>query len=437
MEGSSTLVGIATGTPDGGVAIVRLSGPTAFAILEGLAQRTNAARRLVRRVLRLADGQAEDALVVEMPAPASFTGEDVVELHVHAGRRNVRAVVDRCLALGAVAAGRGDFSRRAFERGRLTLDEAEGLAAVIAAQTEEGLRQAKRLAAGEVGREVDARATEVIELRAEVEANLDFPEDVDPADVGRWLAEVEEISANVRRWLGGFEAGRRAREQARVVLAGPPNAGKSSLFNALLGTERTIVAAIAGTTRDFVEADVEVGNHCAVLVDTAGLRETSEEIEAAGIARSEGQVEGADVVLWVEASDAPALEPPPTDAMLLRIETKRDVRTTRPEALGVVLVGARAREGIDDIRRALQEWFASDGAAPWIGLRRHRDRAVDAVEALARAEGHLREDSGLELVAFELAIAHTRLAEIRGRSALGPVATEVMDLVFSRFCIGK
>ena len=184
MTTSTTIVGVATGTPDGGVAIVRLSGPAALAIASGLCGALGPARRLVRRSLRLGGAATDDALVVAMPGPDSFTGEDVVELHVHAGRRNVDAVVRACLDAGAVAATAGAFTRRAFEAGRLTLDEAEGIAAIVGAQTEAALAQARRLAAGELGREVEAVGEALLELRAEVEANLDFPEDVEPSALG-------------------------------------------------------------------------------------------------------------------------------------------------------------------------------------------------------------------------------------------------------------
>ena len=249
MKERETLVGVATGRPDGGVAIVRLSGPRARAIAEAVVEgELPAARRLARRRIDLGGGEHEDGLVVLMPGPASFTGEDVVELHVHAGERNVAAVVRALLERGGRAAGAGDFSRRAFELGRLGLDEAEGIAAIIGAQTDAALAQARRLASGELGRAVEAERRGLVELRAEIEANLDFPEDVDSGDVSRWRDEASERAAAVGRWLARFEAGRRARAKARVVLAGPPNAGKSSLFNALLGRPRALVADQPGTS---------------------------------------------------------------------------------------------------------------------------------------------------------------------------------------------
>lgn len=431
----STLVGVATGTPDGGVAIVRLSGTAAQRIASELGAEPSAARALVRRRLVVVGG-AEDALVVWMPGPRSFTGEDVVELHVHGGERNVAAIVEACLRAGATAAGPGDFTRRAFELGRLTLDQAEGIAALVGAQTDAALQQARRLVAGELGHEVERLGEAVGDLRAEIEANLDFPEDVAEGDVERWGRELDVICGDVERWLEGFEAGRRAREKARIVLAGLPNAGKSSLFNALVGEERAIVAEVPGTTRDYVEADVEFGPYSGVLVDTAGIRETEEFIEAQGVARSRVQIERADVVLWVESAvEAGGLheELEPTDAHVIRIESKRDLGCRRPGWHGVAMPG----HGVEGLRDEIRAWFQAGAARAWIGLARHRERASEARELLASARVGVSAGGPWEGVAFELAAAHARLGEITGRSVLGPVGEDVLARIFSRFCIGK
>lgn len=432
----STLVGVATGTPDGGVAIVRVSGPQAAGVLAALGVgETPPPRRLVRRPLQLGSGQTEDGLVAWMPGPRSFTGEDVAELHVHAGERNVRAVVEACLRAGATAAGRGDFSRRAFELGALSLDQAEGIAAVIGAQTDEALTQARRLAAGELGRAVESIREGVIGLRTEVEANLDFPEDVDEGHVARWREEVSEMLGRVQRWLAGFEAGRRGRERARFVLAGPPNAGKSSLFNALLGRRRALVADVPGTTRDYVEAEYAVGPHGAWLIDTAGIRGDAGAIEAAGIEMSREQVEQADLVLWIQGSDSADVERPDFGAPVLEIETKRDLGTRRASAIGVTLGESPA--GLEDVEAELARWFAEGRDQAWIGLARHRDRAAETVDALERAATLLGDEGALELIAFELGVAESRLAAITGRTQLGPIGDEVLDRIFSSFCIGK
>lgn len=425
-----TIVGVATGTPDGGVAVVRLSGGEAGAIATELCGSLPVARVLARRGLRLADG-VEEALVVWMPGPGSFTGEDVVELHVHAGGRNVRSVMAAVLAQGAVAAEAGEFSRRAFECGRLGLEQVEGIAALIAAQTDAAVEQARRLVSGELGREVDLRVAEIHALRCEVEAGLDFPEDVSPGELRRWDGELALLSGGLEAWLGRFAAGQRSRERARVVLAGPPNAGKSSLFNALLGRERAIVSPLPGTTRDYVEASLELGGREVVLVDTAGLRVAESSIEDAGISRSREQIGGADLLIWVEAADSEQSEWPGGE--VLAVESKRDLGCRRPGWVGA----SATADGVAEVRRALARWIEERTLEPWIGLARHRDRVDDCVAALREARQLVNEGGGPELIAFQLGIAARRLAEVSGRGSLGPVGEEVLASIFSRFCIGK
>nr|WP_263430279.1 GTPase [Nannocystis pusilla] len=368
-----------------------------------------------------------------MPGPRSFTGEDVVELHVHAGARNVGRIVAALQERGARAAGPGEFTRRAFEHGRLSLEQAEGIAALIAARTSAAIDQARRLVAGELGREVEALRSAVGDLRAEIEANLDFPEDVTDGDVSRWREELLRHEATARAWLGSFAAGQRARERARVVIAGPPNAGKSALFNALLGRSRAIVSPTPGTTRDYVEAELELDGLEVVLVDTAGLRQaTSDSIEHEGIGRSREQIAGAELVVWLEPADTATADAPPSSG--LRVESKRDLGRRRPDWLGV---SAQTGEGLAALRSEIAGLVRGDETAPWIGLARHRDRASDAAAAMASASSLLATAAPLELVAFELGVAERQLAEITGRDALGPIGEDVLARIFSQFCIGK
>ncbi|NVB37941.1 50S ribosome-binding GTPase [Pseudenhygromyxa sp. WMMC2535] len=451
----STLAGVATGTPDGGVAIVRISGPAATRVAAALVEGAlPAARRAGLRHLRLrpeADAGAasepvehgtEQAVVVVMPGPRSFTGEDVVELQIHAGERNVAEVLEACLAAGAVAAGPGDFSRRAFELGRMTLDQAEGVAALIGARTQAALEQARRLVAGELGEEVEDMRARVGQLRVEIEANLDFPEDVAAADEARFAATAQALAARVEGWLARFEAGRRARSRARVVIAGPPNAGKSALFNALLGRRRALVSDLAGTTRDFLEAELSVpklGVDAEVeltLVDTAGLREdTADELERAGVALGREQLEGADLIVWVEGADQPAGSEDIPALAQLRVENKADLEVDSPRQ-GWLRVSAHTGAGLDELRAAIGDALSPPGEQ-WIGLARHRERAAEALAALVEARALLAGGEGLELAAFSLTVADRRLGEITGRAALGPMGAEILDAIFSRFCIGK
>ncbi len=429
----TTIVGVATGTPDGGVAIVRLSGPQARSITETIVGSLAAPRVLARRRLRDGRSVGDDALVVWMPGPRSLTGEDVVELHVHAGRLNVQRVIASLLERGAIAAGPGEFTRRAFEHGRLSLEQAEGIAALIAAQTDAGVEQARRLIAGELGRDVESLRATVGELRGEIEANLDFPEDVAAGDVRRWCEEIAGFSSTLEGWTRRFAAGQRTRGRPRVVIAGPPNAGKSALFNALLQQSRAIVSPVPGTTRDYVEAELWIGGREVRLVDTAGLRDGSDAIEVEGIARSREQIEGAEVVLWVEASDATevaVLEGP----RVIVVENKIDLGRRRAAWIGV---SARSGDGMGELRAAIEEAMRGPEEEPWIGLARHRDRAEAAAKALADARVELEREGPLEIAAFLLGSAERELGEITGRSALGPVGDEVLTRIFARFCIGK
>ncbi len=438
MVAPSTLVGIATGTPDGGVAIVRISGPRAREIVEAQVGSLPEPRMLGLR--RLA---GEAILVAFMPGPRSFTGEDVVELHVHAGEYNVAGVLESMLAAGAHAAGPGDFSRRAFEHGRLGLDQVEGIAALIGARTQAALEQAKRLVAGELGREVGVVLTALERLRIEIEANLDFPEDVDPTDEQRWTSECQRLQGELAGWLGRFETGRRARAKARVVLAGPPNAGKSALFNALLGRRRALVSDQPGTTRDFVEAELTIAGRELTVIDTAGLRSSADELERAGVELGREQLASADLVVWIEGSD-----------QALRADWQREHEAIASMAIPVLCVENKADLGRGGGRST---WLAVSALDPtsleplhaaitlalgqlgdgWIGLARHRDRAHEASLGLAEAHEQLQAGAGLELVAFALARAQQRLGEITGLTGLGPVGVDVLHAIFSSFCIGK
>lgn len=429
-------MGVATGTPDGGVAIVRLSGSRAIALAQAVViGELPPARKLALRRLQ----NHEQALVVVLPGPRSFTGDDTVELQIHAGVRNVAELVDRLIDAGAEPAGPGDFSRRAFENGRLSLDQAEGIAAVIGAKTQAALEQARRLVAGELGRAVEGLRERVSLSRAEIEANLDFPEDVDPRDEARFVSTLVDVESELAAWLAGFERGRRARERGRVVIAGPPNAGKSALFNALLGKRRALVSATAGTTRDYVEAELTLGGRELELIDTAGLRSSEDGIELAGIELGREQIAGADVILWVEGADQ-ALDPGLAEVIALagstpviQVENKSDLGSRRP---GWMAVSAVTGDALERLRERIGEALAQDGEQ-WIGLARHRDRASEALAALREARVELGKQAGLELVAFSLAVAQRALGEITGHTGLGPVGEELLDAIFSRFCIGK
>ena len=460
LEGAAraTLVGVATGTPDGGVSIIRLSGPDAARIaarvIRGpMPEARRASVRVIASADEAGDGEAtrrarrEEGMVLWMPGPRSFTGEDVVELHVHAGERNVHDVVEWLICAGARPAGAGDFTRRAFEHGRLTLDQAEGIAAVIGATTQAELEHGRRLMSGELTREVERVRDRLASLRAAVEGAIGFPEDLADEEVARWSVSCEELEAEVRAWLARFAQGMRARSRLRVVLAGAPNAGKSALFNALVGASRAIVADVPGTTRDYVELECEWSGKALTLVDTAGFRGARDAIEAAGVELSAEQVDKADLVLWIRGVDQArtALPAPLVErgaASVLTIATKVDLLSgpergaLEPEA--GLFVSAHSGRGIDPLRAAIIErlWGETDGG--WIGLRRHEARCREAAASLRDAADELGRGAGtLEIAALPLQEAQGRLDAILGRSATGPVGARVLEEIFSSFCIGK
>ena len=334
-------------------------------------------------------------------------------------------------------AGAGEFTRRAFENGRLSLDQAEGVAAVVGARTREGLAQARRLLDGELGRGVVEVLGVLDGLRVEVEAVLGFPEDVVPGELEAWQERCASVVDRLQGWLSRFESGRRAREVPRVVLAGPPNAGKSALFNALCGRERALVHAQAGTTRDYVEASLDGSGARVCLVDTAGVRATVDPVEAAGVERSAAQLAGADLVVWVESAEAQDADRSPLarlDAPVIRVESKRDLGARRSGWTGVCAANG---EGVHALAQELRRRLGERGAEGWIGLERHRQRVAACVERAREASVLLGEGAELEIAALVLGEAAGELAAVLGRSTLGPVGAEVLDRVFAGFCIGK
>ena len=285
------------------------------------------------------------------------------------------------------------------------------------------------------------------ELRAMVEGAIGFPEDLADEEVVAWGVRCGVIEGEVSAWLDRFAQGMRARSRLRVVLAGPPNAGKSALFNALVGSARAIVAEVPGTTRDYVEVECEWEGKALTLVDTAGFRGARDAIEAAGVELSAAQVQVADLVLWVRAVDGEEIPMPGVvvergDAVALGVMTKMDL--CRAEARDATLAGAqvavsaRSGDGIDALRDAIVRrlWGETDGG--WIGLRRHESRCREAVASLVEARDELAKGAGRrEIAALPLQEAQARLDAILGRSATGPIGGQVLAQIFSSFCIGK
>ncbi|WP_407525087.1 tRNA uridine-5-carboxymethylaminomethyl(34) synthesis GTPase MnmE [Methylobacterium oryzisoli] len=431
-----TIFAPASGFGRAAVAVVRISGPQAGAALERLSRRPPPPpRRLSLRVLSDPETGVplDQALVAWMPGPATFTGEDVVELHLHGGVA-VRAAVLAALGRlpGLAPAAPGAFTRRAFLNGRMDLTAVEGLADLIDAETEAQRRQAMLQLDGVLGRRVEAWRASLLDGLAATEAALDFSDegDVDGDALSQVsLAGLVRVRDEIRAALADGRRGERLRDGYTVVLAGPPNAGKSTLLNALARRDAAIVSAIPGTTRDAIEVRCDLGGLPVVLVDTAGLRESTDAIEAEGIARSRQRMKNANLVLWLAGPCDPIDRP---HAHTLVVRTKADLVQ---ESSGADLaVSALTGAGLDRLLDALQASAATALGEGDAVVTRERQRL-----ALERCIGHLdRAAAGAmtlppELVAEDLRLAVRALGEVAGRVGV----EEMLDRLFASFCIGK
>ncbi len=434
-----TIFAPASGFGRAAVAVVRISGPAAGPVLDLLASGRPEPRRLALRRLRDPDTRAllDQALVAWLPGPTTATGEDMAELHLHGGLA-VRAAVLRALASvpGCRPAEAGAFSRRAFLNGRIDLTEAEGIADLIDAETEAQRVQALRQLEGALGRQVTAWRETGIDLLANAEAALDFADEGD-VDADELDASLSGRAAALRDAIQGALAdgrrGERLREGFCVVLAGAPNAGKSTLLNALSGRDAAIVSDIPGTTRDAIEVRCDLGGLPVILVDTAGLRATEDAIEAEGVKRTHRRIRSADLVLHLVPADAPAVADGLGDIPTLRVRTKSDLA---PEAGGGrdLAVSAVTGAGLDTLLDAVQAAASASLGQGDALVTRERHRA-----ALTRAAGHLDRvctaPAGFppELVAEDLRLAVRALGEVGGHVGV----EEMLDRLFSGFCIGK
>ena len=424
---SETIYALSSGAPPAAIAVVRISGPQADAALEALAGRLPEPRVAALAELR-ADGQVLDkALILRFPGPHNATGEDVTELHLHGGRAVVAAVRGALSCLpGLREAEPGEFTRRAFENGRIDLAEAEGLADLLAAETESQRRAAVALAGGALSRQIEAWQTRLLTLSAKLEAALDFSDEADVGELpGGFAVELAALSGEMDQWLARPPA-ERLRDGIRVVIAGPPNSGKSSLLNALVGRDAAIISEIPGTTRDLVEAPTALGGAPFLLVDTAGLRDSEDAIETIGVARARDSLAAADLVLWLgEPENCPA--PDPDRAIL--IQPKADLDP--PERRNDIRLSALTGEGLNELSRLLIQ--RSTQLLPReneVALNaRHRAVLGEAAEWLG--EAGKAGDSLIVAEAFRQARA--ALDRITGRAGV----EDMLDALFGRFCIGK
>lgn len=428
MSEPSTIFALSSGAPPAGVGVIRVSGSEAGAALRALAGRLPAPRRASLAKLRDSAGSPlDEALVLWFPGPATATGEDLAEFHCHGGRAVIAAVETALAALpGLRRAEPGEFTRRAFANGRIDLAEAEGLGDLLSAETELQRAAALANAGGALSRQVEAWRETVLGLSAEVEGVLDFSDEEDSADLPECFTwNIAALADALGAWLARPRS-ERLGEGFRVVLAGPPNAGKSTLFNALVESEAAITSPIAGTTRDVIERSVAIAGVPFTFVDTAGLRgrEEAEAIEAIGIARAEAELARADLVLWL----GPERAGPPG---AWEIAAQADRADVAPKAAARFTLSAATGEGVAALKSALVE--AARGVLPKPGeaalnARQHA-RLSEAVEALAAA-ATLADPL---LVAEELRRARLAFDRLIGRAT----TEDMLDTLFGRFCIGK
>ncbi|MEM8574520.1 MAG: tRNA uridine-5-carboxymethylaminomethyl(34) synthesis GTPase MnmE [Pseudomonadota bacterium] len=431
-----TIVALASGVGTAAIAVIRISGPQTRVVLEHLTGSLPVPREAsLRRI-----GEIDKGLVLWFPAPASFSGEDMAELQVHGGRAVVTAIVEAVLATpGTRLAEPGEFARRAFENGKLDLTEVEGLADLVSAETEAQRRQGLAQAEGGLRRLFEGWRSALLRAQSLMEAGLDFSDEADVSVDATRQAEavvvplLQEVEAHL-----ADRSGERLRDGFQVVIAGPPNAGKSSILNALAKRDVAIVSEEAGTTRDVIEVHLDIGGVPVIVADTAGLRDGGGAIESEGMRRAVSRARGADLVLWV-VDGATCNSEPASDAMpdfgdgpVLSVLNKIDlVVDLVPD--GTLAISAKTGQGLDTLLAALgdrsKDGLEGRGASP-ITRTRHRVELVSVRDALKRFVNH---DLEVELRAEELRVAAHHLGRLTGRIGV----EEVLGAIFSEFCIGK
>ncbi len=442
-QGNETIAALATPVGTGALAVLRVSGEKAHEVVQACTGgRVLQPRRATLVRVLAADGHVlDEAVATYFAAPASFTGEDTVELSCHGGMLVTQRVLERLLACGARPAEPGEFSRRAFENGRMDLTQAEAVMDVISAGSDLALRAAQDQLHGAVSRRVEAAADRLISVTAHVEAYIDFPEeDIAPDTVDTLTAQTDAVAAELRDLLATADEGRVLREGVRTAIVGAPNVGKSSLMNMLLGYDRAIVSGVAGTTRDTIEEKVNLGGLCLRLIDTAGLHESADAVEQAGMERSRRAGAAADLLLEVADATQPRrpLELPETGAVHLTVLNKCDL-PLHPDWVGdtaAIRLSCRTGQGRTDLEQVVCARFVQQhGAHDTITAinTRHRHALQQAAEALGEARASLQAGESPEFTAVYLRAALDALGSVTGR-----IDTEdVLSRVFSTFCLGK
>ena len=446
------IIAVATAPGKGGIGVVRISGHNLKPIIKALFQKALLPRQASLLGLQDGSGQLIDQLVaIYFAAPASFTGEDVLELQCHGGPQLLELVMKRCLELGKedglVIAEPGEFTLRAYLNNKVDLAQAEAIADLIEAQSEAAVRGAARSLRGAFSDDINDLVEEITQLRILVESTLDFPEEeIEFLESAQARARLAAVKTKLQALQDGAKQGKILRDGIQLVLAGAPNVGKSSLLNKLAGEEVAIVTSIAGTTRDRVKESIQIEGVPMHIIDTAGLRKTSDEVEAKGIERTWEAIGLADLVIFLTAPNAKKetddlraqiLEALPAKCPILEVLNKADL-LGQPEAHqgGVLLVSAKTGQGIDALKEAILQavgWSGPQEGAI-VSRRRHLDCLERAAEHIEKSEQFAANgNNSLELFAEELFLAQNHLGQITGKL----LPDDLLGKIFSQFCIGK
>lgn len=446
------IIAVATAPGKAGVGVVRISGQNLSSIARALFQKELLPRQATLLSLRDSGGQLIDQLVaIYFAAPASFTGEDVLELQCHGGPQLLELVIKRCLELGKddglVIAEPGEFTLRAYLNNKVDLAQAEAIADLIDAQSEAAVRGAARSLQGVFSDDINALVEEITQLRILVESTLDFPEEeIEFLENAQARERLSAVKTKLQALRDGAKQGKILRDGIQLVLAGAPNVGKSSLLNRLAGEEVAIVTPIAGTTRDRVKESIQIEGVPMHIIDTAGLRQTADEVEAKGIERTWDAIRLADLVVFLTAADAQSetsdlraqiMEALPSKCPILEVLNKSDLLSkellVNPEA---ILISAKKGDGIDLLKQKILEIVGWNGPQEGaiVARRRHLDCIERAAEHIEKSEQFAANgNNSLELFAEELFLAQNHLGQITGKL----LPDDLLGKIFSQFCIGK